>query len=95
MTSTWDDVSIVISSRYRVAVVDRLATGPATPSQIAADTGRGISHVSRALRELREQGFIELLVPDERQKGRVYGITDHGTDIWETIEKHNLSEARE
>lgn len=93
MAPNWDDVSFVIGSTYRVAVLSQLMTGPAVPSQIAADADIAFSHVSRALGELREQGFVELLVSEERQKGRVYGITDHGTEVWETIEEHNLAEA--
>ncbi len=45
MTQNWDEVSFVISSNYRVAVLQRLAVGPATPSQIADDAEISISHV--------------------------------------------------
>ncbi len=93
MASIWDDVSIVISSTSRTDVLDRLATGPATPSQLAADTEQDIAYISRALSELREHALVELLVSDERQKGRVYGITERGTDVWETIDEHNLGAA--
>lgn len=86
----WDDISYVISSAYRVEVLERLADGPATPSQIATDTGRAITHVSRALQGLRDRGLIELLVSEERKKGRVYGITDDGAGVWQTMESENL-----
>ena len=72
----WDDASFVISSTYREAALTRLAASPATPSQIAADKQMDISHASRALGELRERTLVELLVPDKRQKGRMYGLTD-------------------
>ncbi len=92
MVSTeWDDVSYVISSRYRIATLKRLADGPATPSRIADDTGLSVAHVSRALQELREHSLVELLVSEDRKKGRVYGITDRGTDVWETIETENMT----
>jgi DNA-binding MarR family transcriptional regulator len=90
MTSDWDEVSFVISSTYRVAVLERLAIGPATPSQIANDAEISISHVSRALGRLQEQSLVELLVSEDRRKGRVYGITERGTEIWETIEAEDL-----
>lgn len=90
MTSNWDEVSFVISSNYRVAVLKRLAVGPATPSQIADDAEISISHVSRALGRLRERSLVELLVSEDRRKGRVYGITEQGTEIWQTIEAENL-----
>jgi DNA-binding MarR family transcriptional regulator len=90
MTPDWDEVSFIISSTYRVAVLERLAIGPATPSQIANDAEISISHVSRALGRLRERSLVKLLVSEDRQKGRVYGITEQGTEIWETIEDENL-----
>lgn len=91
MPDNWDEVSYVISSSYRVTVLKRLADSPATPSRIATDTDRAITHVSRALQGLREHDLVELLVSEERQKGRVYGITEHGEKIWETIEAQNLA----
>ena len=91
MPDNWDEVSYVISSSYRVAVLQRLADSPATPSSIATDTERPITHVSRALQGLRDHGLVDLLVSEERQKGRVYGITDRGTAVWETIEAQNLA----
>lgn len=87
----WDDVSYVISSRYRIVTLRRLSEGPATPSRIAEDTDLSVAHVSRALQELREHDLSELLVSEDRKKGRVYGITEHGESIWETIEAENMT----
>lgn len=87
----WDDVSYVISSRYRIATLRRLADGPATPSRIADDTSLSVAHVSRALQELRDHTLVELLVSEDRKKGRVYGITDRGNQVWETIETQNMT----
>lgn len=86
----WDDISFVISSRYRVVSMQRLSDGPATPSQIAQDEDVGLSHVSRALQELRDRGLVTLLVSDNRNKGRVYGLTEPGADIWTRIETENM-----
>lgn len=91
MSTDWDEISYVISSRYRVDVVRRLADSPATPSQIAKDIDSPIAHVSRALKGLRDREIVDLLVSEERQKGRVYGITDHGLELWQTIEAKNLA----
>jgi DNA-binding MarR family transcriptional regulator len=90
MDTDWDDISFVISSRYRIATLNRLDTGPATPSQIASDEDAGIAHISRALQRLREYGLVELLVSDDRKKGRVYGLTEKGKRVWETIEAENM-----
>ncbi len=91
MSADWDEVSYVISSSYRVKVLQRLADSPATPSGISDDTDCPIAHVSRALQGLRERELVDLLVSENRQKGRVYGITDHGEMIWQTIEAQNLA----
>jgi predicted transcriptional regulator len=91
MSDDWDEISYVISSSYRVEVLQRLADSPATPSRIATDTDRPTTHVSRALQGLREHDLVELLVSEDRQKGRVYGITQRGATIWETIEAQNLA----
>lgn len=92
MTDTWDLIGYVIISRYRVTVLERLADGPATPSSIASDSGIPIAHVSRALGELRDHSLVRLLVPEDRKKGRVYGVTERGRDVWEEIEDRNLAE---
>lgn len=91
MSTDWDEVSYVISSSYRVETLQCLAASPATPSGVAEDTGCPIAHISRALQGLRERDLVELLVSEERQKGRVYGITEHGRTVWETIEAQNLA----
>lgn len=87
----WDDVSYVISSQYRIATLRRLGESPATPSRIAEETDLSVAHVSRALQELRNHDLVELLVSENRKKGRVYGITDHGEGVWDTIEAENMT----
>ena len=87
----WDDVGFVISSRYRVDVLERLDEGPATPTQIASDAKRPVAHVSRALQELRERSIVELLVPEDQKKGRIYGITDDAEGIWNVIEGQQMA----
>lgn len=87
-TEQWDEYSFVVSSTYRAEVMDRLATGPATPSQIATDAEVRITHVSRALQELCEQGLVDLLVSDDRKKGRVYGLNKDGRAVSEMLDEH-------
>lgn len=90
MTDEWDDVSYVISSQYRLDVLDRLQTGPATPSVIATDTDQTIAHISRALQELQEEELVTLLVSENRRKGRVYGTTEQGQTVIETIQAEEM-----
>lgn len=92
MSEEWDEIGYVISSRYRVTVLKQLADGPATPSRIASESQLSIAHISRALGELRDRSLVRLLVPEERKKGRVYGVTEKGAEIWEQIDVKNLVE---
>lgn len=90
MSDKWDSIGFVISSQYRVVVLDRLADGPATPSGIAEDKDIEIAAVSHALASLRERELVELLVSEDRRKGRVYGITDSGERLWSEITAQGL-----
>lgn len=90
-SSDWDEVSYVIRSRYRVAVLRELHTGPLTPSRIAKEADFRLAHISRALQQLRARELVELLVSEDQTKGRVYGITNIGTETWSVIDKKNLS----
>lgn len=92
MTEDWDEIGYVISSDYRVAVMRQLAQGPAMPSRLADASDLGVAHVSRALQGLRDRGLVELLVPESRKKGRLYGLTEKGANVWEQIETQNLTE---
>lgn len=88
----WDNIGFVISSRYRVISMENLASGPSTPSQIAEERSVGIAHISRALQDLKDKGFVDLLVSEDRKKGRVYGLTETGREMWEVIEDEKLAE---
>lgn len=90
MNDVWDDIGFVISSQYRVAVLQQLAAGPATPSKMADESGLAISHISRALGKLRDRTMVELLVSEDQKKGRVYGITEHGEEVWQKIEAEKM-----
>lgn len=92
-TDQWDEYSYVVSSKYRVATITHLSDGPATPSQIATDSGLKITHISRALAELREKGLVDLLVSEDRKKGRVYGLTEDGRAVTEMVDEHHTEAA--
>ncbi|MCD2204524.1 helix-turn-helix domain-containing protein [Halobacterium sp. KA-6] len=78
----WDVLGFVVASDYRRAVVDALDdAGPATPTTLGERTNLAITHVSRTLTELRERDVVELLVPEDRKKGRIYGLTEDGQQL--------------
>jgi DNA-binding HxlR family transcriptional regulator len=90
MTENWDEIGFVISSQYRVTVLEELHEGPATPSTIARSSEHSMAHISRALGELRDHSLVTLLVSDDRKKGRVYDTTELGEQVWDEIQVMNL-----
>lgn len=86
----WDLIGFLISSKYRIAVLDQLADGPSTPSGIAAETGLPITHISRALGALHDRSVVKLLVSKNTKKGRIYGITERGQRLWQRIEAEGM-----
>lgn len=84
------DAGYVVASEYRRTVLERIGESPATPSSIADETDISIQHTSRALQELRGKDLAELLVPEERTKGRIYGPTDRGEYTLRKIDEKNL-----
>ncbi|MUV86265.1 helix-turn-helix domain-containing protein [Natronomonas sp. CBA1123] len=90
MTDDWDEIGFIISSKYRIRVLKRLVEGPATPSKISEDEDISIASVSHALKQLRERDLVELLVDEDRRKGRVYGITERGERLWTEIQNREL-----
>jgi DNA-binding MarR family transcriptional regulator len=85
----YDAVSFAIRSKFRKIALKALADGPATPSDIEKRTETDIAHISRALGELRERGLVELLVSEDTQKGRFYGLTDEGREVADIVQERD------
>ena len=81
----WDTAGFIEASSYRRRIVEALQDGSATPSELEEQTGVTITHVSRALRRLRQRGVVELLVDEDRAKGRLHGLTDAGEVVAEVV----------
>lgn len=87
MSSTetdWNAVSFVTSSKYRTQAMEALSDQPQTPTEIDGDR---TAHISRALTSLRDEGLVDLLVDEERQKGRFYGLTERGEEIARAVDQ--------
>lgn len=87
----YDTVSFVTRSEPRLQALRVLSEGPAVPSDIATETGTDLAHVSRALQELRDRNQVELLVDEDTKKGRYYGITDQGSQIYHEVQERDLA----
>lgn len=89
----WEKYSFVVRSKNRKKVLKNLDS-PKTPSQLREKTGINLSHISRALSELKEEGIVKCLTPNQKL-GRVYKRTEVGEEIAEDIakkeEKHEKS----
>lgn len=70
----------VVSSTYRTEVMKTLIDKPKIPSQIAADSGIKLNHISNVLNQLKKKRLIRLINP-EVKKGRIYELTDVGLEI--------------
>ena len=68
MESLPSSAEYVSSSRVRLKLLFHLITGPKSPSELASIERKHISHVSRALAELRAQGLIEPVSVQSRER---------------------------
>ena len=73
-------ISLLKSSEYRLKIVQSLKEGIKTPSEISKMTKIRLNHVSKSLKELKENGLVECL-NEESRKGRLYQITKLGVDV--------------
>ena len=77
---------INVGSDYRYEILLSLKEKIKTPKLISRDTNIQINHVSNILKELGEKGLIKCETPELR-KGRIYKITDKGSEIVEKLKK--------
>lgn len=85
-----EDAAFVVSSPNRTTVLQRLSNGNAIPSQIKDDTGLEYSRITEAMKSLRSRGLVELLVPEDTERGRIYGIKDRGKKAFEYMIKQGM-----
>jgi len=70
----------VSSSNVRRKLLLHLITGPKSPSQLATMEKKHVSHVSRALTEMRSRGLVEYARTDSRE--RYYRVTSQGYAVF-------------
>lgn len=69
----------VARSEVRVEILEALSKGPKTPTELASLHSEHVSHVSRALAELRAQGLVEPTSVSSHRKP--YKATQRGMEL--------------
>jgi DNA-binding transcriptional ArsR family regulator len=72
--------AFVEKSRIRSRLIELLSNRPRTPTELASIERKHVSHVSRALAELRERGLVEAISTESRE--RYYRTTYLGLAIY-------------
>jgi len=85
----WEDLSFILRSPQRRAIMTALQNEPMAPVQIAHETGIDKSNVSTKLGELREREMVEVLNPDDR-KWRFYTLTEYGGQMLDKAEETDI-----
>ena len=85
MASVARSAQFVSSSSVRSKMLEQLIMGPKTPTELASMEGKHVSHVSRALAELKERGLVEQLSSASRE--RYYRATSQGMTIYTSMIK--------
>ena len=81
----WEKYSYVVRGRNRKRILLSL-NSPMTPTQIAAVAKVSLSHVSKALRDLKKYELVICINPDEKV-GKIYKRTEEGNEIAEYLKK--------
>lgn len=89
----WNKVSYITASKYRIEVMKQIGDAPKTPKQMEDNSDKPISHLSRAIQELVEEDLVKLLVDENKRKGRIYGFTALGKEVWGEIEEREMAAA--
>jgi len=76
---SWDDVSYVIASKTRKAILLKLET-PRTPTFLSKELNVNLANISRSLAELEDKDIVVCLTPNQKV-GKIYSLTKKGTDI--------------
>lgn len=81
----YDRYAYVIISKYRIRTLLSLGDGKLyTPTQISKNTGIRTNHISKVLGDLKRHQIIEC-VNESARKGRLYKITDFGSQILDDV----------
>jgi DNA-binding MarR family transcriptional regulator len=78
-----NSAEFVSSSNVRLKLLFHLIAGPKSPSQLANIEKKHVSHVSRALKEMRSRGLVEYYRTDSRE--HYYRVTSQGYAVFAIV----------
>lgn len=81
----WEEIGYIMASKYRKNVVEKLSKKNYMPSILAKEINIQLSHISRALKELKDKNIVECLNKESR-KGKIYSLTELGKKLSLIIE---------
>ena len=85
MQSPPASADFVSSSSVRLRLLSHLTAGPKSPSELASIEKKHISHVSRALAEMRSRGLVEYYGSESRE--RYYRATSQGYAVFAIVSR--------
>jgi len=85
-----DSLNFVLSSETRIKILSFLSKNSETPTQLAKQIEKHLSHISRALRELESKDLVLCSNP-QNSKPRVYCLTTEGDRLLREIARQRLS----
>ncbi len=75
----------VSSSKVRLGLLVSLITGPKSTSQLATIENKHVSHISRALTELKARGIVEPMPRGSRET--FYRLTTQGYVVYTVLSR--------
>jgi len=78
-------VAFVRGSEIRKNLLGLLTSGPKTPTKLASMEQKHVSHVSRALGELRSRGLVVSWTTDSRE--HYYTVTSQGYAVFSMLSR--------
>jgi DNA-binding MarR family transcriptional regulator len=85
-----ESLDFVLSSETRLKVLSFLYANSGTPTQLAKQIEKHLSHISRALKELESKDLVSCSTP-ESSKPRIYNLTTEGDRLIKEIYRYRVS----
>ncbi len=84
-----DSLDFVLSSETRFRILSFLSMSSSTPTQLAKQIEKHLSHISRALRELESKDLVACANPNN-SKPRQYKLTPEGDRLLREINRYRV-----